>query len=87
MPCEKELDLKEPGDQKLLLKSGFRIGRLIVTIPTIVSRTPHRLMFRADGFEPRVRTTRMMAAVMTKRPEQSRAVITNLLHGAGSAIA
>lgn len=50
------------------------MGALIVTIPTIVSRTPHRLMFVAEGLRPRVRATRIMAAVMTKRPEQRRTV-------------
>ena len=45
-------------------------------IPTMVSRTPHLLMFVADGLESRVNATRMMAAAMTKRPEQRRRAMT-----------
>lgn len=45
---------------------------LMVKIPTMVSRTPHRLMLSVEGWAPRVRTTRMMAAVITKSPEERR---------------
>ena len=40
MPWEREVDLKESLDQKDLLNRGLRIGRLIVIMPTMVSRTP-----------------------------------------------
>jgi hypothetical protein len=57
VPCEREVDLNESFDQKVLLKRGFKMGRLIVTIPTIVSRTPliwsqlelHDTGFRVDN--------------------------------------
>lgn len=46
-------------------------------MPTIVSRTPQRLMFVPEGEAPRVRTTRIMAAEMTKKPEQMRRPMTS----------
>lgn len=54
MPWEREVDLNESFDQKVLLKRGLRMGRLIVKIPTIVSRTPlvlSQLQFHDIAFE------------------------------------
>ena len=50
----------------------------MVTIPTSVSRTPQRFMLFAEGLRPRVRATRIMAAAMTKRPEQRRREMISL---------
>lgn len=40
MPWDRVVDLNDSRVQKVLLKRGLRIGRLMVTIPTMVSRTP-----------------------------------------------
>lgn len=52
---------------------------LTVRIPTIVSRTPQELMVSAEGLSARVRTTRVMAAAMTKAPDERRSPITIFL--------
>jgi hypothetical protein len=52
---------------------------LTVRIPTMVSRTPHELMVSAEGLSARVRTTRVMAAAMTKAPEERRSPMTIFL--------
>lgn len=61
-----------PPVQKALEKTGRRMGMLTATMPTMVSRTPHSLMVRADGSPERVRTMRMRAAAMTKAPDERR---------------
>jgi hypothetical protein len=58
---------------------GLSTGMLTVKIPTIVSRTPQRLMLRAEGLPETVRMTRMSAAAMTKIPEESRRPMMNFL--------
>lgn len=51
---------------------GLIIGTLTAKIPAIVSRTPQRLILRADGLPTSVMVMRMTAAAMTKNPEQRR---------------
>jgi hypothetical protein len=65
--------------QKLRLNMGRRTGMLTVKIPTMVSRTPQRLMLRAEGLPETVRITRMRAAAMTKIPEERRRLMTSFL--------
>ena len=48
-------------------------------MPTMVSRTPHRLIFVPLGDAPNVKTTRIIAAAMTKNPEQMRTPMTSFL--------
>lgn len=45
----------------------------------MVSRTPHELIVSAEGLAERVRTTRVMAAAMTKAPEERRSPTTSFL--------
>ena len=63
-------ELVVPSFQKLLEKSGRRIATLTAMIPAMVSRTPHRLMVRAEGLALSVMTIRMRAAVTTKIPRR-----------------
>lgn len=65
--------------QKLRVIMGRRMGMLTVMMPTMVSRTPQRLMLRAEGEPARVRMTRMSAAAMTKIPEERRTPMTIFL--------
>lgn len=91
-----DVSLKDWRDQNFVLKSGLKIGRFMVMIPTMVSRTPLLSVKSCPGeFEgnyvpaidiesggvstERVRTTLMMAAVITKRPEHRRTPITSFL--------
>lgn len=80
MPCDNAwlLAAVDPffDVQNSLLKTGRRIGMLTVRIPTMVSRTPHELIEMAEGLADVVRTTRMIAAAMTKAPEERRMPIT-----------
>lgn len=75
---ELEMGLR-PQVQNEPVNSGRRIGMLTVMIPTIVSRTPQLLMVIAEGLAESVRTTRMMAAAMTKAPEDRRRPMTIFL--------
>jgi len=71
--------LKGWSDQKERVKSGRRMGMFTVIMPTMVSRTPQRLMLSAEGFAERVKTTRMIAAAITNNPDDRRTPITIFL--------
>lgn len=50
--------------------SGFRMGALTANMPVISSLAPQRLPLRGDFRESKPLTIEMIAAVMTKKPEQ-----------------
>lgn len=49
MPWDRDEDLKEEVDQKEGLKRGLRMGRLMVIMPTMVSRTPLGHVSKSSG--------------------------------------
>lgn len=65
-----------PQTQNARLNKGRKMGMLIANIPIIVSRTPQRLMLEAEGLASTEYFTRMMAAAMTKRPDERTRPIT-----------
>lgn len=62
------------------------MGALTATMPTSVSRTPQRLMVSLDGACTSENAVRIMAAVMTKRPEERRSPMRVFLNSFVSGI-